>query len=244
MFASKICERLGISHIPYSLMLQENYPYSICENFITPDTELISAWYVMQTKKKENDVSVYQHYLNCCERLEIPDVDEFIDKMIVLDYLIANEDRHQNNFGVIRNAETLEFIGSSPIFDSGTSLWQSKPLSLINANSKITCKPFKNNHEDQLRLVQSFDWFEPNALYDIESEFHEITKDSLFVDDKRKNCISFAFRDRVDMLLEFVNIHSKEKYFSGLDVSSDVKKDVKYSGKIKSTKQRNRDYER
>lgn len=244
VFASKICERLGISHIPYSLMLQENYPYSICENFITPDTELISAWYVMQTKKKENDVSVYQHYLNCCERLEIPDVDEFIDKMIVLDYLIANEDRHQNNFGVIRNAETLEFIGSSPIFDSGTSLWQSKPLSLINANSKITCKPFKNNHEDQLRLVQSFDWFEPNALYDIESEFHEITKDSLFVDDKRKNCISFAFRDRVDMLLEFVNIHSKEKYFSGLDVSSDVKKDVKYSGKIKSTKQRNRDYER
>ncbi len=34
--------------------------------------------------------------------------------MIVLDYLIANEDRHLNNFGVIRNAETLEWLGFAP----------------------------------------------------------------------------------------------------------------------------------
>lgn len=246
VFASKICERLGIPHIPYSLMLQESYPYSICENFINPDTELISAWYVMQTEKKENHVSIYQHYLNCCERLEIPDAEEFIDKMIVLDYLIANEDRHQNNFGVIRNAETLEFIGASPIFDSGTSLWHSKPLSLINANSKIICKPFKNNHEDQLKLVQSFDWFDPSALHDVDSEYYEITKNSLFIDDKRRDRISFAFRDRVDMLLEFINIHSKEKYFTGLDVSSDVKKDIRYSGEVKTTKKKKRfhDFER
>ncbi|MEI3612259.1 HipA domain-containing protein [Pseudogracilibacillus sp. SO30301A] len=236
VFASKICERLGIPHIPYSLMIQENYPYSMCENFIDSDTELISAWYVMQTEKKQNHVSVHQHYLNCCECLEIPDVEEFIDKMIVLDYLIANEDRHQYNFGVIRNAETLAFIGASPIFDSGTSLWHDRPLSLINANQKKTCKPFKNNHEDQLKLVQSFDWFEPVALYDIESEFHDITKDSLFIDDKRKDRISFAFRDRMDMLLEYVNVHSKERYFSGLDVSNDVKKDVKYTGEVKPIK--------
>lgn len=39
--------------------------------------------------------------------------------MIVLDYLIVNEDRHQNNFGVVRNAETLEYLGAAPIYDSG-----------------------------------------------------------------------------------------------------------------------------
>ena len=47
--------------------------------------------------------------------------------MIVLDYLIVNEDRHQNNFGVVRNAETLEYLGAAPIYDSGTSLWFDKP---------------------------------------------------------------------------------------------------------------------
>lgn len=38
--------------------------------------------------------SVYRHYLNCCGRLEIPGVQEALDRMMVLDYLIVNEDRH------------------------------------------------------------------------------------------------------------------------------------------------------
>lgn len=245
VFASKVCERLGIPHIPYSLMIQEDYPYSMCENFINPDTDLISAWYVMQTEKKQNHVSVYQHYLNCCERLDIPNMEDFLDRMIVLDYLIVNEDRHQNNFGVIRHAETLEFIGASPIFDSGTSLWHSKPLSLIGSNRKINCKPFKNNHEDQIKLVQSFDWFEPSALHDIETVFYDITKDSLFIDGTRRDRICFAFRDRVDMLVEFVNVKSKGKYFHGVDTSNDVKEDVKYGGATKSLKKKKfRDHER
>lgn len=236
VFASEVCKRLEIPHTPYSLMVQEDYPYSICENFIHSDTELISAWNVMQTEKKENHVSIYQHYLDCCERLEIPNVEGFMDKMIVLDYLIANEDRHQNNFGVIRNAETLEFIGSSPIFDSGTSLWHSKPLSFIHANSPITCKPFKNNHEDQLRLVQSFDWFEPTALRDIESKFHDMTEGSEFIDEKRRDRITFAFRERINMLIAFMNIQSKEENFTGVNISGDVEKDVKYSREVPSVK--------
>ncbi len=43
--------------------------------------------------------------------------------MLTLDYIIANGDRHYNNFGFIRNAETLEWQGLAPIFDSGASLW-------------------------------------------------------------------------------------------------------------------------
>lgn len=42
--------------------------------------------------------------------------------MIVLDYIIANEDRHLNNFGAIRDANTLAWIGMAPIYDSGASL--------------------------------------------------------------------------------------------------------------------------
>ena len=59
--------------------MEEEYPYSICEDFITPQTELISAWYVMQTEKKPNHISVYQHYVNCCEKLGIPKIKESLD---------------------------------------------------------------------------------------------------------------------------------------------------------------------
>ena len=51
--------------------------------------------------------------------------------MIVIDYLLANTDRHYNNFGAIRNANSLEWIGSAPIYDSGTSLWCNTPTKLI-----------------------------------------------------------------------------------------------------------------
>nr|WP_245746201.1 hypothetical protein [Evansella caseinilytica] len=91
-------------------------------------------------------MSVYQHYINCCDALGIPGIVNALDRMIVVDYLIANEDRHQNNFGVIRNTETLESIGAAPIYDSGSSLWFARPQALISATEKITCKPFKNDH--------------------------------------------------------------------------------------------------
>lgn len=90
---------LGIPHIPYTLLWDDGIPYSVCEDFVTPNTELIPAWRVMQTQKKDNQTSVYQHYRNCCEKLGVPNVTHALNQMLVLDYLIANEDRHFNNFG-------------------------------------------------------------------------------------------------------------------------------------------------
>lgn len=42
--------------------------------------------------------------------------------MIVLDYIMMNEDRHLRNFGIIRNVETLKWIKVAPIYDTGQSL--------------------------------------------------------------------------------------------------------------------------
>lgn len=42
------------------------------------------------------------------------DVSDFLDRMIVVDYLVGNDDRHYGNFGLLRDAETLEIEGSPP----------------------------------------------------------------------------------------------------------------------------------
>ncbi len=42
--------------------------------------------------------------------------------MYILDYLILNEDRHLNNFGIIRDVNTLQWLDICPIFDNGQSL--------------------------------------------------------------------------------------------------------------------------
>ena len=221
-------ERLSIPHVPYRLLVEDDYPYSVCEDFITPQTELISAWYIMQTMKKSNNVSVYQHYLNCCEAAGIPGIRDSLDRMMVVDYLIANEDRHQNNFGVVRNAETLEYLGAAPLFDSGTSLWFDKPTAMIGSKAKLSCKPFKNSHEEQIKLVTSFDWLDLNALQGIEEELRELVRGSLFIDEARCDALCRALKGRVDTLTDIVN--TQKTVYAVSDCHDDVVEDVAYSG--------------
>ena len=156
--------KLGIPHIPYDLW-DNDMPYSVCEDFVTKDMDLVSAWRIFQTRKKKNDVSVYQHYVNCCLELGV-NVVPALDQMIVIDYIIANEDRHLNNFGLLRNAETLQWLGASPIFDSGSSLGYNKVPFDILKEREIICKPFKKSHDEQLKLVSSFDWIDFRLLQD------------------------------------------------------------------------------
>ena len=216
---------LAIPHVTYTLTVQEDYPYSVCEDFITPETELIPAWYIMQTVKRPNHVSVYQHYMDCCEALGIPGVREAVDRMIVLDYLIVNEDRHQNNFGVVRNAETLEYLGAAPIYDSGTSLWFDKPTGMVGSG-RVTCKPFKDRHEEQIKLVSSFDWLDLSRLDSIEEEWMELTKGSLFLDEARRIAVARALRWRIETLKEI----SRCGVYAVPGTGHDVTEDIRYSG--------------
>lgn len=202
VIATIVAQRLGIPHVPYSLLWDDNTPYSVCEDFITPDTELVSAWRVMQSQAKDNNTSVYRHYLNCCEALGIPGMEHAINQMIVLDYLIANEDRHQNNFGLIRNANTLEWIGVAPIFDSGSSLGYDKLPSQILSPHNIECKPFKKTHEEQLKLVTSFDWVNFDKLQGIEEEIRWVFDQAdNYMDESRKDAITSAFSSRLKKLI-------------------------------------------
>lgn len=160
-------ERLCIPHVSYTLLWSDGHPYSVCEDFVSPDTELVGAWRVMRTMKKDNSTSVYQHFVKCCQALGVENIVPALNQMIVLDYLIANEDRHLNNFGLLRNPETLEWIGMAPIFDSGSSLGYDRTASRIRIDHDATCKPFKKHHAEQLKLVSSFDWIDFDDLTDV-----------------------------------------------------------------------------
>lgn len=215
VIAAIIMKRLGIDHVSYSLMWLNAKPYSVCEDFITKDTELISAWRVLQLRPKANHENEYLHYVNICKELGV-DIVPAIDCMIVLDYIIANEDRHFNNFGLLRDANTLEWIGAAPIFDSGTSLWYNKSASRF-ISSDIICKPFKKTHGEQLKLVSSYDWFDISKLDGIEGEILNVLcedKAVRYVEAERAKAIAAEVRKRIDAL---ENIASN---CSAYDVSS------------------------
>lgn len=226
VIATGIMKRLGIPHIPYTVMWNQGASYSVCEDFITGDTELIPAWRIMQIQKQDSSISRYQHFLNCCEALGIHDVISYLDRMIVLDYIIANEDRHLNNFGVIRNAETLEWIGMAPIYDSGSSLGYDKLANQIRSGKDITCKPFKKHHEEQLKLVSSFDWINFERLSDVAELITETftTGDAAdYMDEIRVSAIVDTVRKRIRQVEELAMTHTHAEVLSTED---DVEENV------------------
>jgi len=199
--ASLIMRKLTIPHVEYTLTEINELPMSICEDFITSDTELVSAWNILLTNRhRKNNVSMYHHFLNCCETLGIPNMKEAIDKMLVLDFLIANVDRHFHNFGAIRSANTLEWIGASPIFDCGTSMWHDQYTQNIRPDFKIESKPFKDDHSKQIKLVNDFAWIDFAALEHIDEEFCSIYKISKYIDEKRQKKLLSSLKERIEIL--------------------------------------------
>jgi hypothetical protein len=201
VMASAICKLLGIDHIPYELQWDDDLPYSICEDFITPQTELVSAWQIMRTQKQADDVSMHRHFLNCCDALGIPGAEEHLNRMLTLDFIIVNEDRHFNNFGAVRNAETLAWHGFAPIFDSGTGLWHDHTF-FGHSGKQTPSKPFCASHTDQIKLVTDFDWLDIDALAGIEDSFERLLAESPRINEERRDFLCQALRRRAELLDE------------------------------------------
>lgn len=209
VIASGIAERLCIPHTKYTLLWEHEKPFSVCQDFITSETELVSAYHIMQSRKKPNDLSDYEFYLSCAEQLGVKNIREQTEKMIILDFLIGNEDRHFNNFGLIRNAVTLEWIGAAPIFDCGTSLWYNTQESLIKPLSlNLPAKPFKKTHREQIKLVKDFSWLDMKKLKGMEEEMEEILSQSPYISRERRTVLCDAFCQRAELLGEIVNEHT------------------------------------
>ena len=234
VIAAGIMERLGIPHVPYTITWNQEAPYSVCEDFITAETELVPAWRIIQTQKKRNDVSAYRHFVNCAEALGIPGVVPFLDRMIVLDYIIANEDRHLNNFGAVRNAETLEWLGMAPIYDSGSSLGYDKVAAEIRRASNVTCKPFKNRHEDQLKLATDLSWIDFDRLSDVRQLIVEtLSADGAedYMDERRIEAIADAIQVRIRHVQELSMVQTVTQADSVVnDVIENIAED--YSPKL------------
>lgn len=168
VIGSCILESLDIPHVPYGLVRSGDGVLSSCGDFIDTDTEFISAYRAMKICEHRNDESVYGYFVSICAEHGL-DAIPFLDRMLSFDYLVANTDRHLNNFGIVRDATTLEWIGFAPVFDNGGSLWFDYGTEDIGTITGLRCKPFRKDFEEQLRMVTSFDWLDSDELEGIPS---------------------------------------------------------------------------
>ncbi|MDR2006599.1 MAG: HipA domain-containing protein [Acidaminococcales bacterium] len=202
VIAASIFGRLNIPAVQYRLYEVKGKTCSICKNFITSDTELVTAWQLYNISKQPNHKSLYEHLLGQTNAKGIGNARQFIDSMLAVDYLIANTDRHMGNFGFIRNVESLKFISPAPVYDSGTSLWHNKIE--IMPGQPPGCRPFRNDHERQIELVKDFGHIDLSKLKGIDEEAGEILKKNRYIDEKRRDRLCYALAHRIEMLRQHI----------------------------------------
>ncbi len=171
--ASMISSRLGFNHVTYILEVIKDKVVSKCECFINKNTELVSAYQILYNNCDKDNA--YETYISLLEKHGIKDVRSSLEDMFILDYIMLNEDRHLNNFGIIRDVQTLNWISTAPIFDTGESLNiidYSDEEVIINGDGRF----FYNvsNFDNILDNIKDLKKYDLNKLDGICEEFDEL----------------------------------------------------------------------
>ena len=205
VLASMICDRLGFDHVTYTLEIVNDKVVSKCECFIDVNKELIPAYQILSDQvAKEN---AYEEYISILEAEGLSNVREKLENMFILDYLLLNEDRHLNNFGIIRDVNTLKWVDLAPIFDNGQSLnildYTDEEL-IINGKGRF----FYNvdSFETIIPKIRNIKRFDLSKLDGVVEEFDELLhqyQDVTKITDRRINKICTLLLSRINKLKKF-----------------------------------------
>lgn len=159
-----------IDFVDYSLCtIQESgvvytgcYSRDIC---IGTNYRLISVYRLLQMYI--NDVDNRLHGMSgdllydfiCSELSEITglDMEYYINKILLIDYIIFNSDRHLSNIFVLYDADTDSFM-YAPVLDNGAALFSNVnvfglSMSYQCMRNQVSCKPFYPDFDRQLSFV-------------------------------------------------------------------------------------------
>ena len=122
---------------------------NISEDFLNTEESLLSIRNILGNNSGDD---LYNDVISM-----IPNFKVDIDRMIVMDFLINNIDRHLRNFSVV--VKNREVIGFAPLYDHGLSLYADIQDFELEQDHKESwemideCKPFRESHYKQLELI-------------------------------------------------------------------------------------------
>ena len=200
VIATKLYERIlnDDEYVKYEIVYDNERAVSICKNFITTNTELIPAWKINEYFVVNEYENRYEHYVRCLNELNIPNANLLVDKMLICDFILANKDRHFNNFGVIRNVETLKFERVAPIFDNGCSLWFDENDMYVG--EFFLTKPFEEYEKTQVSLVKNISWLDISKLDGFVQEVRVILSSNKLLSSERIEKIIEHIKSRIEFV--------------------------------------------
>ena len=120
--ACRIAHQLGIQAVPYNNEIYENNLVSVCPAMTSEDVDLVTAGDVLNSVHSDARHFQYDDYIRALESNGITDGKERLSDMLVMDYLMMNTDRHNQNLGILVDANSGRWLQCAPVFDTGTGL--------------------------------------------------------------------------------------------------------------------------
>lgn len=211
IFATELHKKQGFkNYTPYYKTLIDigNHTKGIgCSSycFCNEKVESISAWDIIESRVKSNHISTFEHFKTICleNGIKEKEFDDYFDYLIMSDFLLTNTDRHMNNIAILRNPDTLKFIGLAPIYDTGNSMFfrdTTSSLRYINPY-KIEVTSFTKYEVKMLKLVKN------RMALDLDKTDMDfsIYKKLGHLDDKRINELERLFNIKKEILRNFQN---------------------------------------
>ncbi len=197
VFSSKVAENFeGLDYVVYQLAEVNENICSVCANFVTEHEEFVPAYSVYQVKSKPLIKTVHDHLIDSCKRFLIPEVEDFINKMLVFDYIISNTDRHMGNFGFMRRTSDLNFTRPAPLFDNGTSLWMDDILQGLRDIEDIeNMNAFSN--KKRIESIKDLDFLNLLELRLLDDYLADLCK-QVQMEETKRDTICLNYQKRVE----------------------------------------------
>ncbi|MDO4290761.1 MAG: DNA-binding protein, partial [Eggerthellaceae bacterium] len=162
-------------YVAYRLTERRGRVYSSCKAMTSLDWELVSAADIATAFAVSEGRDLHRGYLAALGELGVAGAQRSIDKMIVVDHLMANFDRHTHNFGLLRNTENPDEFRMAPLFDNGCGFYSRATLGELRMGRYFwESHPFREYPLQQLALVEDVSWFDPRALDGFEDDIAEV----------------------------------------------------------------------
>lgn len=126
----------------------------------------------------------------------------FLEYQALSDFVLTNEDRHLQNYGILRNPNTLEIIGVAPIFDTGNSMfWEKNFPNEIDGYRNIRINRAERTEYNMLKAVKNFSRISIDKLPTEENMYQIYQNHNLSEEHISK--IAEAYRIKIRLMEEF-----------------------------------------
>ncbi|MBQ6888739.1 MAG: hypothetical protein IJN54_14660 [Lachnospiraceae bacterium] len=171
VLVSRLLEKTNVgNYVPYRFEILENQGRQFCgcvsENFMKQEDErlisierLVQAYYRESAAEMTAGIADIQERIKCIEDVVskitgLKDFGIYLKKIITIDALFFNEDRHFHNIAVVQRKDGS--FRECPIFDNGAALFSDIKhdyplhLSVADCVRRIKAKPFAMDFDEQL----------------------------------------------------------------------------------------------